>query len=267
MAIWPFEGENKFNAREALHGVVTNAVMKSGRFNLVERDKLKDIINEMNIQKEDFARISSTLVDQGRILGANYCLFGNVTLIEVEHNTRKNTQTGETVHSYECKVNLDIRIVDIESGVLKISKTIKAGDGFMELNSDDTKEGAFGEASESILKETEEFIKKAFPQIVNLVAIESEKNGKATEVLISGGSHHGIKEKDVVEVYEVSTLKSGDEILEREVLIATLIVTDVQGQQISQCKVKSGGDKIKKKMDNGANIKCKSLSKRKGIKF
>jgi hypothetical protein len=114
-----------------------------------------------------------------------------------------------------------------------------------------------------MLSKTEEFLKSTFPQIVELVKIENEKKGAADIVLIAAGSGQGIEKKDEVKVYEIERLEVGGEIKEREIQIATMVVQNVESRDFSTCKVKSGGGKLKQRMNSGVPLICKSLARRK----
>ena len=254
IAIWPFEGEGKFDAPNVLHGFVSDGVNKTTRFNLIERQKLQAILTELDIQMGYSSVNSKVLVEQGHILGANYNLFGMVNSISTQRNKHVNKETREVSYSWDCTISISLRIVDIETGLVKDTEIINAKAGLLGISVADTEIDAWNSACKKVAKKTQDFIKRACPLVAEIAQIEKEKSGAAVEILISGGSALGIKKKDKLEVFEVSLLNGK----EREVNIASLIVKEVQGANFSICKVKKGGQLLKDKIIGGATLICKS---------
>jgi hypothetical protein len=266
IAILPFDGDNSFKARENLYNTISEAVVKSGRFKILEREKLKNILTEIDRNKHDYTRVSEELVEQGKIEGAQYFMFGHINTANIVKTSDKDSK-GKTTYRHECSISVSLRIVNIETGEIQISETIQIGEGTYSSASDDTRDGAWIKGCEKILSKTEEFLKAAFPQEVEIVKIISEKKGVAFEILIAAGSEQGIEKKDEVKIFDIEEIEIGGEIKEREIHIATMVVQKVENSDFSICKVTSGGGKLKQRINDDAPIKCKSMAKRAILKL
>ncbi|HHS95003.1 MAG TPA: hypothetical protein ENJ45_00310, partial [Phaeodactylibacter sp.] len=178
IAIWPFTGNNNFNALSDLYNIVTDAVGKSERFLLIERQKIDAILKELDFQMGHETEYTDILVEQGKTLGANFYLFGHINSVTTKENISHDSKTGKTHISYTCNISLVLRIVDIETGLVKMTETIEVGN-ILSLLSSKSPELAFTKACKKIASKTKKYIKKAFPINLSIIRIEEEKKGKA----------------------------------------------------------------------------------------
>lgn len=263
VAIFPFTGQEKFSSRVALHGLVTEAVAESGRFSLVERAQIDAIIKEIEEQMGVDYRNTEYLAEQGVAMGAQYLLFGNINNIQITRKRNQNTLTKKYTTTYECDIQLNLKIVDTGTREVKATETLNIGGNTGKLfdlsfASGDTEIDAWNAACKKLVKKVKDFIKDAIPVNISIVQIEAEKKGKATELLIAGGSNIGLSKNDKIIIYELSEINVGGETLKREQEIAILSVSELQGKNLSVCKVKSNGDILKEKIIGGANLICKT---------
>ena len=134
LAVLPFEdgpGMRGRNSGTAVSGFVTGELAKCGKYRLLERSKLRSLINEHDLQ-------SSGLLDQeaavkvGKLLGADAVIVGSVTQYEMD-------KTQVYIHivpivSKEYTVGASIRMLDVENGevIYAHSASGKSGNSFTE---------------------------------------------------------------------------------------------------------------------------------------
>lgn len=259
IAVWPFQGDNQYGAIEALHNIVTDAVNKSERFYLVERSKLNAILQELDLQKGYETMNSDVLVEQGKALGANYHLFGHINSVGTKSDRRTDSK-NRAYTAYTCVISLNLRIVDIETGLVKETETITVGqDLFDAMLSSRDKNEAWNRTCKKMRTKVTKFIKKAFPLSISIVEIHKEKKGKAYELLIEAGDIAGLKKNDKLQVYELKPMTtSNGKTTDRKISVASLTVKEVQGDYVSLCRVKKGGGDLKNKFLGGAKLICET---------
>lgn len=252
IAVWPFKGENQFMAKDVLYEITMNAVVQSKRLNMVEKDRLYAILQTMDLQKIEESVNSGVFVEQGQLLGAQYCLFGSVNPLEIEKKSRTNEKTGKTTYYYECKLSMSLRIVDVETGAAIYAGTVS------DSSTGDTKQEAWERSSKGIVKDAKKFIKTAIPCQVSLAEILENKNGKAKTVLIEGGSFMGLEKGDHLRIFEMIPYGSGEDQKFRKKKISNIVVTEVEGDDFSVCKVKNSGNELLKKIKADATLICET---------
>ena len=107
IAVMDFKAGVGVNAAEVegLSDMLINTMYESGKFNIVERSQIKQVLKEWDFQASELT--NEQLVQVGRILGVESVLIGTVNFL-AEHKNLDGSMTGE--------YNVDIRAVDVESG-------------------------------------------------------------------------------------------------------------------------------------------------------
>ena len=105
---------------------------------------------------------------------------------------------------------------------------------------------------------TKDFIYKFFAESIDIVAIEDEKNGEATMLLINVGNKNGAEKNDKLNVYLITTLDLNGEELTREQEIAEIKIVAVEGDELSTAKVLDGGSELLSNFNAGETLICKS---------
>jgi hypothetical protein len=107
IAVMDFKAGVGVNANEVegLSDMLINTMYESGKFNIVERSQIKQVLKEWDFQASEHT--NEQLVQVGRILGVESVLIGTVNFL-AEHKNYDGSMTGE--------YNVDIRAVDVESG-------------------------------------------------------------------------------------------------------------------------------------------------------
>ena len=93
------------NEVEGLSDMLINTMYESGKFNIVERSQIDQVLKEWDFQVSELT--NEQLVKVGQVLGVKAILIGTVNFL-AEHKNLDGSMTGE--------YNVDVRAVDVESG-------------------------------------------------------------------------------------------------------------------------------------------------------
>ena len=164
----------------SIQETVTNAFVKTKRFNIVDRSKMDALKKEKDLQKsEDF--IDGKVIQQGVSLGANFLISGHVISAQAEEMS-----TTEGTITYKAKFAISLKVIDVATGQVVISETIepKAGSsllGALGLASS-TPQAAISKAMKGIEDKIDDFVGKNFPQTFSIAEIqEKDSKGNATK--------------------------------------------------------------------------------------
>jgi TolB-like protein len=241
----------------SIQETVTNAFVKTKRFNIVDRSKMDALKQEKNLQKsEDF--IDGSVIQQGVSLGANYLISGHVISAKAESMEAKDDKGNITI-TYKAKLSIQLKVIDVSTGQVVTSETIepKAGNSLMGAFGlgASTPEKAITKAIKEIEEKVDDFVGKNFPVSFQIVEIqEKSSGGAAVKVMIAGGSAFGLKKGDKLKVVEVSIVEVGGKKLERKKEIGELKISKVEDENFSTCTVGNGGIEINSRFEAKAKI-------------
>ena len=107
IAVMDFKAGVCVNAAEVegLSDMLINTLYESGKFSIVERSQINQVLKEQKFQASELT--NEQLAEVGRILGVESVLIGTVNFL-AEHKNPDGSMTGE--------YNVDVRAVDVESG-------------------------------------------------------------------------------------------------------------------------------------------------------
>lgn len=107
IAVMDFKAGVGVNANEVegLSDMLINTLYESGKFSIVERSQINQVLKEQKFQASELT--NEQLAQVGRILGVESVLIGTVNFL-AEHKNIDGSMTGE--------YNVDIRAVSVESG-------------------------------------------------------------------------------------------------------------------------------------------------------
>lgn len=107
IAVMDFKAGVGVNANEVegLSDMLINTLYESGKFSIVERSQINQVLKEQKFQASELT--NEQLAKVGRILGVESVLIGTVNFL-AEHKNLDGSMTGE--------YNVDVRAVDVESG-------------------------------------------------------------------------------------------------------------------------------------------------------
>jgi len=162
LAVIPYEFKDKNRSYEGLESglvdLTINSFFETQRFLLVERTRLNSVVQEMNYNASGMVE-SDDAIKIGKHAGAEYVFIGTVTAINplAEHKS-----LGIAYIDYKgFEVTIQVRIIDIEMGVVVASSTAK---GLEKQN----KKVAMGATTGSIAPD-DTLIRIAFEKAVNLL--------------------------------------------------------------------------------------------------
>jgi TolB-like protein len=243
----------------SIQETVTNAFVKTKRFNIVDRSKMDALKREKDLQKsEDF--IDGNVIQQGVSLGADYLISGHVIAAQAERmETAPDSRTGQVTITYKSKLSIALKVIDVATGQVIVSETIepKAGSllGGMMGMAPSTPEAAITKAISGIVGKVDEFVGINFPVSFPIAEIlEKDGKGSATKILIAGGSGFGLKKGDKLKVVEVVDMEVNGKKLQRKKEIGELKVSKVDDESFSTCSVSSGGVDINSKFEAKSKI-------------
>lgn len=116
VAIVDFENKTAYGKRRlgtAASDILITELGKTGKFILVERGKIKKLLEEQNFQASGHVD-SNTIVKVGKILGVNAIITGSIS----QFGVKKGGSDYLIVQSKQiiAQASVDIRVVDVETG-------------------------------------------------------------------------------------------------------------------------------------------------------
>jgi len=117
---------------EELSGLVTNEMASSGKFSMVERNRLDTVLQEQDLAAS--GRISKgSSAKVGKLTGAQYIVLGTVTSYEEQVSgggggfSYKGISIGG--RKDEAYIAIDLRVVNTTTGAIDYSRTVEAKSG------------------------------------------------------------------------------------------------------------------------------------------
>lgn len=237
----------------SIQETVSNAFVKTKRFNIVDRSKMDALKKEKSLQRsEDF--IDGKVIAQGVSLGANFLISGHVISAQADQMT-----TSEGKATYKAKLSISLKVIDVATGQVVASETIEPKSGSSLLGAigigESSSQSAISKAIKGIESKIDEFVGTNFPQSFSIAEIqEKDSKGNATKVLIAGGSAFGLKKGDKLKVVELTMIEVNGKKLQRKKEIGELKISKVEDDNFSTCSVSSGGLDINSKFEAKAKL-------------
>ncbi len=205
LAVLDFEGYKflKGKADLKMSDMLTTSLVKSNRFEMVERNKIDKVFKEQNLGMTGMIDESSA-AEVGKLLGAEYIVFGSITYAD---------KVEEIKFSYKniiTKITIDVRAVNTTTGKILLSesssgkvvtKVVTTGDGQI-LGGMNDWSSTFAEAARKAIENVSVKISKLEPLVGFVISADSN------QTLIDVGEDQGVNIGDVFVAFSV-----GDEIL------------------------------------------------------
>lgn len=229
------------------------------------RIEITDVASKDALQIEEARRSDGTTtagddLDRMKVMteeGANFLIQGRVAAIDWDI---QKSSDGKTDY-YTATCTYTVKVIDPSNGKVVLSKNFEHGNGIMGSILEDSQEAAYAKLCGQAVKAGKQLVEEAFKVQGTILEVASSKKDKATEVYISLGSDNGIAKGAYF-----------DACIERKVagrvsqkVIGQLEVINVEGGDLSLCKVKKGGEEIKVAMDGGQTLSIKSTTKPKSF--
>jgi TolB-like protein len=255
VGIVPVTGTGTNLSRDFLEEVtlrLTQGFIETHRFIVVDRSKFSLIDKERNLQKSE-SFIDGKVVEQGKSLGAQYIISGDVTHYTNDGQVCKMTislsvldvTTGHTIKSDVIDTKggnhgKTVKRAGILGGALAVGSLVPgvgavagvaAGAAAASAGRDDgagAHEKAFKKSLDAIYPQIQVFVSENFPATFAVVSIEkTTKSGKAAMLLVAGGRNMGVEEGQKMKLIKLQTLVVNGETMTRKKQIATAKVKKV----------------------------------------
>ena len=174
----------------------------------------------------------------------NILLDGVVNYFSTTRELRTPYGKKDKIPQFYAQISLTLNLKDPATGTVINSQMFEVNrTGWSWYNSSDT---AIKEALEGLRKKVEKYYNTAYPYTANILLERGvEKKDKQKELYIDLGAIHGLKEGTHFTVYILGSI-GGKETRKQ---IGRLKVTSIEGDEVSLCKVSSGGKDIKAALD------------------
>lgn len=244
-----FTGVSNNNA-----ATVRNAVLAG--MTTVGRIEMIDAQSESVAANEDLRRTSDNISAnddnvQERLgaivrIGAEFYVKGNIDLINVIHQKLSDKTIAV------ANVMVTLKLIDPNTGRILNTEQLK----FEAIDSDNNESKAMTNVIAGIKKDpkVERLVDNFFPIEGQLIDVDQAKKDAATFVYINAGTLHGVNKSLKFEVFAVKKVAGR----EAKTKIGELRVEEIQGEDLSLCKVKSGGKEILAKFRAGEKLIVKS---------
>lgn len=172
----------------------------------------------------------------------NIILDGTVNYISTTRELRTNSDKKKVPEFY-AQINVTLNLKDARTGTVINGQTFDINrTSWSWFNSVDT---AIKDALEGLRSKVTRFYNSAYPYTAHILERGTEKKDKQKELYIDLGAQHGLREGTHFDVYIIGSI-GGKETRKQ---IGRLRVKDVEGDEVSLCKVTSGGKDIKAALD------------------
>ncbi|HEY5040671.1 MAG TPA: CsgG/HfaB family protein [Verrucomicrobiae bacterium] len=218
VAVSRFDNKTAYSAATIGDGMadqLTDALMQSGQFTVMERENLKDVVGEEDLANSGRVQKSQS-AQTGKLVSAQILVQGTIT--EFENNSSGGSK-GFGIGGFhigssksDAQVGLIIRLIDTTTGEVLASQRVEgkaeasgvswnANSPGMSFGSSDFKKTPMGKAVQEAIDNAVALIAdklKDVPFEAHVIKVNDDGG-----LLISGGSKAGIAEGDVFTVYSV----------------------------------------------------------------
>lgn len=240
------------NAGEAAQDLFITELVKSGKFTVIDRERLDALMREKNLSLAGDID-PRTAVEAGKLLGVEYILFGNITEFgEETAGAQVGWGIGVDVKRKKFVAALDARLVNTTTGEIVWADKARKEESNVKVfvmgsggGMDDRR--MFDKV---LLPCVEELAKKLTAvELTTSATVVGRVAGKVAridgaKIFINLGAEHGLKEGDTFDVYKTGAVikdpDTGEVLGAEEEKIGTIRVVAVKGAKYSECTVVSG---------------------------
>ncbi len=241
------EVDSKYSS--AVAEKVVQVVTNTKRVTVVDRTSYDKIKKELEFQKTEAFLDSKNTVKQEVALAAQNMIVGHIVKMSIY--SMKNSDGS--INGYKSSVAFTIKVNDVETGKTTEAKSFQTDVSPLMLSP----ESAVTEALKSIEKDLTEYFTKAFPLKTKIIKIITTKKESAAVVLIVGGKTFGFKEGDKLIVEKIEMLDGKP----YPTQIGELKITNMAGEDFSECNVSDGGKEILSRFNAAEKITCRLIVK------
>ena len=178
----------------------------------------------------------------------NLIVDGTVNYISTTRELRTRSDKKDKIPEFYAQIGLTLNLKDAASGNVINSQVFEVNkSSWSWFKSTDS---AIKDALEGLRKKLVRYYNSAFPYSAHILERGTEKKDKQKELYIDLGASHGLQEGTHLAVYVIGSI-GGKETRKQ---IGRLKVNAVEGDEVSLCKVVSGGKDIKAALDAGEQL-------------
>ena len=265
-------GVGGFDPGDALSDLLTDKLVNANAYNVIDRGHIEQVITEQNFSQTG-AVSQSTEAKLGRLLGANYLVFGRIIQVDRTGNNSgglggitRGLLGGAGISSQRITLHVSARVVDANSG--RIVETVddsedKSGTSFS-LGGTNWGRGGVGSARYRSSDFTSSTVGQLITQVAGSLSTKFDPSKMASagsagpsltawildvegqSVVINAGTNKHVSVGEYFTVYEVRSFKDPDsgKLLEshykRESLEITSVDSETASGQMSDGSAKVG---------------------------
>lgn len=169
----------------------------------------------------------------------------NISIVSKSETTKDGKGNKHTDTSYRSNVSVTVNLKDPADGSVVDSRTFTISDS--DLYWMTSGEKAMTNALERLTSKVSDYYNHLFPLHASIIERGESKKNKQKEVYIDLGAGDGVYKGQQFDVLTVKTIAGK----EARTIIGRLKIEEVEGDEISLCKVTKGSDKIKTAFDEG----------------
>lgn len=172
----------------------------------------------------------------------------NISIVSRSETKKDSKGNKYTDTSYRSNVSVTVNLKDPADGSVVDSRTFTISDS--DLYWMTSGEKAMTNALERLTSKVADYYNHLFPLRASIIERGESKKDKQKEVYIDLGASDGVYKGQQFDVFTVKTIAGK----EARTIIGRLKIEEVDGDEISLCKVTKGSDKIKTALDEGQNL-------------
>ena len=172
----------------------------------------------------------------------------NISIVSRSETKKDSKGNKYTDTSYRSNVSVTVNLKDPADGSVVDSRTFTISDS--DLYWMTSGEKAMTNALERLTSKVADYYNHLFPLRASIIERGESKKDKQKEVYIDLGAGDGVYKGQQFDVFTVKTIAGK----EARTIIGRLKIEEVDGDEISLCKVTKGSDKIKTALDEGHNL-------------
>jgi hypothetical protein len=167
----------------------------------------------------------------------------NISIVSRSETKKDGKGNKYTDTSYRSNVSVTVNLKDPADGSVIDSRTFTISDS--DLYWMTSGEKAMTNALERLTSKVSDYYNRMFPLYASIIEKGESKKNKQKDVYIDLGAADGAYKGQQFDVLTVKTIAGK----EARTVIGRLKIEDVEGDEISLCKVTKGSDKIKAALD------------------
>ncbi|MBW2187342.1 MAG: hypothetical protein JRG71_13385 [Deltaproteobacteria bacterium] len=226
--------------------MLTTALVKTRKFDVIERDRMAEILKEQGMSLEGIAT-GGYQGDNFNLQGVDYIITGSIT--EYGETAKTMEVVGFKSSKRIATMAVDIRILNVETGSIEIAESVRAEKkGGNSLNVQGFASGgdsSSGALMGAVMRETSSNVANLIVSSIYPVKVVALTKGDY-EVMLNYGSGY-LKKGDMLQIFSQGEVfvdpDTGEELGSEEELVGKVTVYNTQAK-FSKAKVMSGQNGI-----------------------